>query len=378
MIIRSLMGGGAERVMCTMANHWVRQGISVTIITSVSPKFDAYRLDPKVKRVWLEPSGCLSVKLGFPWEIKELRKAIVNEGNRAVVSFMDRSNIPVLFATRGMDIRVIVAERIDPRTQNHSFLKRALMRAFYPQADAVVVLTENVKRGWADHFVSPEKVHVIHNPVLPMEPKEELPPAWLPDKFICCMGRLHPQKGFDMLFDVLPGIFEHWPDYDLVILGEGGFRQFLEKQAKESGFLHRVFMPGFTQNPHAVMQRASLFVFPSRFEGFPNALVEAMALGLPVVSFDCPSGPDCLIKNWKNGLLVPPCDTVKLAEAVHYMLENPDEAARMGEEALLVQKQCHPDHVLGMWTLLLQGVLEDRKQVHKDLVEFAEAYRNTL
>lgn len=375
MVIRSLMGGGAERVMCTMANHWVGCGVSVTIITSVSPDLDAYYLDPRVKRVWLEPSNSLPVKLGFPWNIRLLRRALLREGNRLVISFMDRSNIPVLLATRRTSIRVVIAERIDPRTQSHSYFKRLLMHIFYPQANALVVLTDSVKYGWADSFLPQEKVHVIHNPVLPLNSEEESL-EWLPEKFFCCMGRLHRQKGFDMLFDILPNIFKRWPEYKLVILGEGRLRKQLEKQAQELGIAHRIIMPGFIKNPHAILQKSSIFIFPSRFEGFPNALVEAMALGLPVVSFDCPSGPNCLIKNNKNGIIVPPNDLKKLAEGIEYYLEHPQEAKKMGDAAQLVKKQCSPEHVLGMWTILLEGVLENKPNLHKELAKRAEVLRN--
>lgn len=378
MIIRSLMGGGAERVMSTMANYWVSKGIAVTIITSVPPETDAYTLDHRVKRIWLAPPRSIFSKSGFPWNIGQLRKHIDLEGNKVVISFMDRSNIPVILATLGMDIRVIVGERIDPRTQNYSLLKRLLMRICYPHADAVTVLTDNVKKEWGDRFVPPHKVHVIHNPVLPLDVNHDRIPQWLPKKFMCCMGRLHPQKGFDILFNILPEMLERWPEYDVVILGEGESRHELEEQADRLGISHRIFMPGFIKNPHSILQRASLFIFPSRFEGFPNALVEAMALGLPVVSVDCPSGPACLIRHQHNGLLVPPANTDELAAAIDYMLSNPKESFRMGQRALLIKKKCDPEHVMTMWTALLEGILYEDIPVHKVLKVISDNHKIAL
>lgn len=361
MVIRSLMGGGAERVMSTMANYWVARGFDISIITSVPPELDAYTVDPRVKRIWLQPSRyTLTSRVGFPWSIRALRRQIRAEGHPIVVSFMDRSNIPVLLATRGMGIALAVAERIDPRTQRYSLFKRFCMRACYPWADAVVVQTENVKKEWAECFVPPRKVHVIHNPMLPPVVNPEAVPGWLPTRFLCCVGRLHPQKGFDLLFKILPELFARWPEYHLVILGEGENRAELEAAARRLGIAHRVFMPGFIQHPHAIMQRASLFIFPSRFEGFPNALIEAMALGLPAVSFDCPSGPSCLIRHGINGLLVPPQDTDALAEAINFMLRHPDRARAMGKAALQVKEQCNIEKVMSMWEDLLDSLLEKR------------------
>ncbi|WP_320005721.1 glycosyltransferase family 4 protein [Maridesulfovibrio sp.] len=360
MIIRSLMGGGAERVMTTMANYWVARGVSVSIITSVPPDTDAYTLDSRVKRIWLKPP---SVSFGsffnFPWSTRKLKDTIREEGNKLIISFMDRSNIPVILATRGLNVKVVVAERIDPRTQNYGICKRTFMRFCYPRADAVTVLTENVKEEWAAHFVPSQKVHVVHNPVLPLEVRPEEVPEWLPEKFICCMGRLHYQKGFDILLDRLPEIFKHYPDYTLVILGEGEDRDKLEMQCRELKVEDKVIMPGFIKNPHSIMEKASLFVFPSRFEGFPNALVEAMALGISVVSFDCPSGPASLIEPGKNGLLLPPEDPVALEQAIMELLGNPEERKRLGEAAKKVQEKCHPEKVMQLWTSLLEDLQGD-------------------
>lgn len=358
MIIRSLMGGGAERVMSTMANYWVASGVEVAIITSVPRETDAYTLDPRVVRIQLTPGVSLTPRLGFPWSVRALRRQIRSLGHKLVISFMDRSNIPVLLATRGMDLKVVVGERIDPRTQHYGLLKKACMRLCYPWADAVTVLTENVKKEWAQRFLPEEKVHVIHNPVLPPVLPADRPadnvPDWLPAKFFCCVGRLHYQKGFDLLFRKLPELFARWPQYNLVILGEGENRAELEQMARELGIARKVFMPGFSKNPHAIMQRASLFVFPSRWEGFPNALVEAMALGLPVVSFDCPSGPSCIVKHGHSGLLVPPEDVQGLAWSVDYMLSHPEAARRMGDNAREILQQCDPGKVMSMWEELIK------------------------
>ncbi|MFW5501585.1 MULTISPECIES: glycosyltransferase family 4 protein [unclassified Maridesulfovibrio] len=378
MIIRSLMGGGAERVMSTMANHWVAQGVSVTIITSIDPDLDAYSLDSRVKRVWLKPTDSFLSKFGFPWHIRSLRNAIKNEGHEMVVSFMDRTNIPVILSTRRMGVKVVIAERIDPRTQGYGRFKKMLMRMCYPCADAVSVLTHNVKQEWAEHFLPARKVHVIHNPVLPLCTDEKCIPDWLPEKFMCCMGRLHPQKGFDILLDLLPKVFTKYPDYSLVILGEGENRKDLEEQAERLGIADRVFMPGFIKNPHAIIQKSSLFVFPSRFEGFPNALVESMALGLPVVSFDCPSGPGYLIESGYNGLLAPLEDSKALLDGIEYMLGHPEEARKMGAGAKKIRKKCNPDLVMGMWTNLLEAVLEENSHFVQEDSPFINACQEFL
>lgn len=361
MIIRSLMGGGAERVMSTMANYWVTHDVPVTIITSVPPDTDAYWLHEQVKRIHLPQSSLWGRRLGFPWSIRTLRRQIRQEGHSVVLSFMDRTNIPVILATRGLGLPVVVAERIDPHTQHYPAMKRLLMRLLYPKADAVVVLTPNVREEWARRFVPAHKVHVIHNPVLPLDTGSEHLPEWLPQRYMVAMGRLHPQKGFDMLFEALPTIFDRWPDLSLVVLGDGENRRDLEEQIASLGLTGRVLLPGFVKHPHSIMSRAELFVLPSRFEGFPNALIEAMALGLPVVSFDCPSGPKYLIANGVNGLLVPAQSTMALTQSLCALLEEPAYARQLGRRAQGVCQACNVDTVMRMWTQLLQNIQQKNR-----------------
>ncbi len=230
MVIRSLTGGGAEHVMTLMARYWAERGVRVSLVTCAPVSSDAYTLHPAVRRIDLaldRPN--LPARLGFPWDLRALRRTLRQEGNPIVLSFMDRSNVPVILAARGLGMKVIVAERIDPRPQNRSLINKVLLRLCYPMADAVTVMTENVKREWAEQFLPPRKVHVIHNPVRQSDADGPLP-GWLPEKFICCMGRLHPQKGFDRLFTILPEIFRQFPEHKVVILGGGSHQHELEAQ----------------------------------------------------------------------------------------------------------------------------------------------------
>lgn len=355
MVIRSLMGGGAERVMTDMANYWVERGKQITIITTVPVSTDAYPLDSRVGRVVIPGNNACM----FPWRVDRLRQEIVAARNGVVLSFMDRSNVPVIAACKGLAVKTIVAEHIDPATQNYPCARRMAVKLAYPHADAVTVLTENVKRDWADRFVPPHKVHVLHNPVLELDRSAPLP-SWLPEKYFCCMGRLHPQKGFDRLFDSLPGIFDRWPEHHLVILGEGADREALEQQADRLGVADKIHMPGFVPSPHSIMAAADLFLFPSRYEGFGNALLEAMSLGLPSVSFDCPSGPALMIQHGENGLLLPEGDMKAFTESVHWMMEHPQERRAMGEKARGIRAKCHIDRVMAAWDRLVSQVCEER------------------
>lgn len=352
MVIRSLMGGGAERVMTDMANYWAERQWAITIITTEHPATDAYPLDCRVRRVWLpDKKFCV-----FPWNVRQLRDAIIDAGHDLVLSFMDRTNVAAIVACRHTGHRVVVMEQINPMAQKVPYLREMAVRLSYPHAAAVTVLTHNVKQEWATAFIPESRVHVIHNPVMPRHWDTDTVPAWLPERFLCCMGRLHPQKGFDRLFTILPQIFQRWPEYALVILGEGEERPRLERMAYELGFGDRLIMPGFVRSPHGILGRAELFLFPSRYEGFPNALMEAMALGCPVVSFDCPSGPCEVLQDGINGRLVPNGDMGAFAGATAEMLENPAARRAMGKKATAVQEFCHMDAVMARWERLLKSL----------------------
>lgn len=153
-------------------------------------------------------------------------------------------------------------------------------------------------------------------------------------------------------------MFAQHPDVKLVILGEGPERAALTRQAAELGIDGRVIMPGFIHNPHAIVRRASLFVLPSRFEGFPNALVEAMALARPVISYDCPSGPAYLIKDGVNGILLPVGEIARLTQQIDLLLRQPEKASALGREALKVRDYCNINRVMEKWTQLVDQIGE--------------------
>ncbi|HUO88492.1 MAG TPA: glycosyltransferase, partial [Rhizomicrobium sp.] len=181
---------------------------------------------------------------------------------------------------------------------------------------------------------SPHKVSVVHNPVFDpdiaeLARQEPLHP-WLlagDPPIILAAGRLHPQKGFDVLLRAFARVRAQI-DCRLVILGEGAERASLAAMASDIGLAYDVDFPGFARNPFSLMARAAVFVLSSRWEGFPNALVEAMASGAPVVSTDCPSGPREILDHGRYGRLVPPGSAELLADAILAVLrERPDTTA---------------------------------------------------
>jgi len=314
LVIATLGAGGAERVMTMLAGEWVRRGNEVTLITLGDTEHDHYTVAPRVKRVGLDVLGASTGKLDAVRRnfarMARLRKAIAAEQPNAVISFMDATNVMTLLATRGMQVPVVVSERIDPRHYPIARGWQLMRRRLYPRADAVVVQTSSVAE-WAQEFLPGERIKVIPNPVeFPDGAWQQDNTDWIFDETcILAMGRLDRQKGFDLLLRAFAMVVSSGTNRNthasLVIVGEGPERQELQQQADELGLCDRVQFPGRIADPWPVLSRAKMFVLSSRFEGFPNALLEAMAAGCAVVSFNCPSGPADIISHEENGLLVP-------------------------------------------------------------------------
>jgi len=360
LVISTLANGGAERVMTAMANYWVERGQEVTLITFASAKEDFCLLHPGIHRVGLDLMGASShvadaMKHNFR-RLKRLRQEIKASRPDFVLSFIDQTNVLTLGASLGLGIPVIVSERTDPRHRDISSVWSGLRRLLYPRAVAVVMQTEGL-RGWAEKVVKSGVVHVIPNPV--SFPGAEHNDCLVPersDRTIVAMGRLAPVKGFDLLLRAFAQSARKHLGWSLMILGEGEERGPLEALAIELGIKDRVNMPGWARDPFRILRGADLFVLSSHYEGFPNALVEAMACKLAVISADCPSGPRNIIRDGVDGVLVPPNDVDALTTAMDRLMANPAERQRLGARAVEVVDRFSIEKIMNMWDELVAHV----------------------
>lgn len=371
LVIYSLARGGAERVMSTLANAWAAQGCEVIIVTLDSQDRDAYQLDSQVKRVALG----LAASPRNTWQIlrNNLRRAYVLRVTAkrlrpdAVLSFTANVNTLSLLALLGLQIPVIVSERTDPSQVSIGRWRSSLRRIFYPRAAAVVVQTRKVLEDMQRQFPG-VRFAVIPNPVPHMDPDAEHRSPLLNEligipagaKIIAGMGRLDSEKGFDLLIDAFRRISSAYPDWHLAIFGKGPVRSELETQIAAAGLSERVHLPGEVMAARKYLQDADIFVLSSRFEGFPNVMVEAMACGRAVVSFDCPSGPGEIIHDGHDGLLVPGEDVEGLATALRLLMDNPARRAELGRNARQAVERFSIERVMGQWNKLLNEVITNR------------------
>lgn len=358
LVISSLSAGGAERVMSTLANAWAGRGHDVHLLTThdggAPPHFE---LDSGVRLVSVDPRATGPLKQVAV--VRALRRGLQARRPDAVISFLNYTNILTLLACRGLRLPVIVSERLDPRVIGIGPLWSTLRRLTYPGAARLVAQTPTAARLYEP--LCRHHVTVIPNPV---SVPADVPAAGIewpsPERpTIIAVGRLQPQKGYEVALRAMARLARTHPDWRLVILGEGPQRSRLEALRQELGLADSVVFAGRVPEPWPWLKRAGLYLMSSHSEGFPNALAEAMAAGLPCVSTDCPSGPADLITPGVDGLLVPPGDDAAMAAALATLIDQPQLRARLAAAAGAVGTRFALETVLAQWDATLADVLGD-------------------
>jgi glycosyltransferase involved in cell wall biosynthesis len=329
----------------------VQNGRSITIYTfddgSLSPFFP---LDPRVKHIPLNIAGhssgnfraiCVNIR-----RIRVLRQEIRAIRPRVVISFMDKINILAIFAMLRSGIPVIAAERSHPRLYRIGPVWSFLRRIAYPMAYRIVVQTDGAKRCFP--LWLRRKIAVIPNPV--QRPDETVGMPRIPGKFfVAAMGRMTEEKRFDLLLRAFARVYEEFPAWNLKIAGDGPLRKDLERLRNFLNLGTRVEWVGIVNNSHKFLKGCDIFVLTSRFEGFPNALCEAMACGLAVIAVDCPNGPREIVRHDVDGILVPLHDMDALVAAMKRLMSDENERRRLGAEAKRIVERFSVERIMRMW-----------------------------
>ena len=361
MIISSLSCGGAERIISLMANYWAKKKWTITILTLSGEIPSFFELHPKVRHRSLSFKSCSNSSpqniINSMNQILVLRRTIAENTPHVLISFMDKVNILALWATIGMDIPVVISERTAPEHHRIGGIWDVLRNSTYPLATCLTVLTQDDLMYFSSTLQ--RKGYIIPNPVvLPsgFHHEEEFDRG---TKTIIAVGRLSNEKGHDLLMKAFAAIATRCPEWSVTIWGEGKLRTELETLRNHLGLQGRVFLPGRTKRIYEKMKRADLFVMPSRYEGFPNALCEAMACGLPVISFDCPNGPRNIIRNNTDGILVAPEDIGALSETMEKLINKPKIRARLALHAPEIVERFGLEKIMKMWeTVICDAIMQ--------------------
>ena len=359
--IDSLKLGGAERVLLRWAGWCREEGWQVLVITRQGPQRDAYPVPEGVER-WVEPRLSRPLeRLGwfaFPWRLLALRQLLRRYRSDVVVGVTTLPAVKLLLASAGLPLRTVVSERNYPPAKPPSLPWRWLRRFTYPKADLHLVQT--VPAGvWLRDHCAVTRQRLLPNPVSwPLPDREPVvsPEDWLAvdHPLILAAGTKAHQKGFDRLMPVFAELGRRSPTLHLALLGLAPGRyhgrdqqaELRQALADSPDLQQRLLLPGVSGSMARWYARATVFVLPSRYEGFPNVLLEAMAAGCACIASDCLTGPSDLICHGENGLLLPPQATTEAwVDAIETLLIDPDYRRRLGARAATVRERYAPERL---------------------------------
>ena len=393
MYIGSLQKGGAERVMVNLADYFFEQGYKVTLVTTYlateeyEVKHGAWKVvpagadgavlvcDPDENPAWVDPEGGQKggIKRVFSALLKDEQEGrLKNFKKRSdkltgiwkelkpdlILSFIGKNNIMALSTATREDIKVVVSVRADPEMEYCDLALKSGMLATFGKAAGIIVQTTAARKWFPVHLR--KKCTILPNAINPAF----IRPRYVGEreKSIVMVGRLDENKNQSLVMEAFAEVLKKgYSDYQLKLFGDGPDMIKLRHLAINLGIEKNVSFVGMVSNVAEHIEKTSLFILASRQEGMPNALIEAMSLGLPCISTDCPcGGPKDLIISGENGILVPVDDRSAMADAITKVLSDKEFADKIGQKAALVQGKYDPKVANEKWERYFERVLEGR------------------
>lgn len=359
-ISRGLGMGGAQKILAYVASVCAENGYDVTIISIASIK-PTVALNDDIKVIYLNYLWSDFNELSFLQRryreikiIKEVRRQIKKIHPDAICAFIvDIVNLTRI-ATLGWNIPIISSERDNP----YIFGKWQRLTAEYNyyKSDVTIFQTERAMKAFGNRVQ--KKALIIPNPCIPRI-SPILPYTGKRRPIIVGAGRFEEVKQFHILIQAFEVVIKKHQEYSLYIYGDGTQRDNLMKMIADSGLSEKVILKGAVDDVFKKISDCAIFVLPSRSEGIPNVLIEALSIGIPCISMDCePGGPRQLLNDGRRGMLIPVGDTERLADALNYYIENPQVAERFGKLGLEINKELVPSVIGEKWLNAFEKVFE--------------------
>lgn len=342
-VITRLTSGGAERVISVIANYFSNQNLNVKVIALRDHTVD-YHLSESIQHVHLKRTR-KGRFLAILERVFKLRKEIKNSD--VVISFLWFINIYTIIASLFLNVKVIISDRSDPISELENIPKigRFLRDFFYKFADKIVFQTEEAKSYYSSAIQ--RKSIIIPNPITPGLPERHKGKR---KKELVAVCRLAPQKNLKMMIDSFALLHEKYPEYNLIIYGEGELEKEIKDYIIKLNLENNVFLPGFKKDVHERIVDSTMYLSSSNYEGISNSMLEALAMGLPSVVTDCPvGGARMFIKNNINGILVPVGDTKTFYHSMKKIIENPKFARKLSENATKIYDELNANKICEIW-----------------------------
>ena len=351
--INAINGGGAERVIIQLAKHFSADGYECRLLTSFRDEEFEYDIPDEIRRDSIENKEIRDGRLKKNIRrIKELRNYCKEFEPAILVSFMAEPNFRAIIATRGIKTKCLISVRNDPDREYSGFL-RPVGKWILPFSDGCVFQTELAQKWFSKRLQKKSKVilnevsHDFFNIVRDDTSKD-----------IIAIGRLYEQKNYFMLIEAF-SLIEDKTNENLMIYGDGYQRGEIEKYIVNKGLVNRVFLMGQTSDIISVLKKAKIYVLSSDYEGLPNALMEALAAGVPSISTDCPcGGPAMLIENGVSGYLCEVNNPRILSEKMLKLLLDDNLQRQFSNEAKMrAQKMFSPEKIYFEWKNYIENVI---------------------
>lgn len=344
--------GGAEKQNIALANEMAERGHDVYLISLYIDNV-RYVLSSKVKYYYVPDKTKSLLKIWYRY--REIKKMLYQIRPDVVVNFWFQTAYLAAWMPKSITGKVVYAERGDPGADEYAGLLGLIRSLSSPRIDKFVFQSS----GARDYFKASiqEKSTIIMNPVFVN--REQFPCDFTRRKAIVTVGRLHEQKNQKLLIQAFSKISQVISDYILEIYGEGPLELELQKLIRNLNLEQRVFLKGTSSEIHQKIYDAALFVLSSDYEGLPNTLLEAMALGVPSISTDCrPGGARDIIDNGENGLIVSRDNVSELANAMLQLVQNSEEATYLGRRAAEKMKTLNKENIYNLWEKCFEGIVE--------------------
>ncbi len=355
--INAIHEGGAERVIIQLAYRFALAGYRSILITSFVDQ-NEYVVPDCIERISIENDQIVQSRFKRNLSrIIALRKLCKKYKPEAIISFMAEPNFRTIIATAGLNIKRIVSVRNDPNREYRGRLGRFVGKIILPMADGCVFQTTEAQ-SWF-----PKKLQKKSNVIFNAVDEKFFQFDYIGGNDIVTLGRLNKQKNQKMIINAFAEIAPLYPDTKLRIYGIGALESELKEQIKALNLEESVMLMGLTTDSVSVLQNSRIFVLSSDYEGMPNALVEALTVGVPSISTDCPcGGPKSIIENNINGILIPVGGEKELSLALVSLLSNKERADSIGKEAKKRAQAYHPDIVFARWREYVESIIDSQKR----------------
>ena len=354
-ILPSLTAGGAERVVTILANELIQYyDVKIIQLYNCAP---FYKLNKNIELNYCKPVYNPEAKLlkSLPNHVFMVRKIynILKNDADIAIGFTTTSNIYTVVASKLAKIPCIISERINPNYNVSNSFWQQLRKLVYPKASKLVLQTKSIKK-YFEAFVSQDKLEIINNPI-DSELTKYRDLNYKKEQIILHVGRLSDQKNQELLIKVFSNIPHK--DWTLILVGDGSLKQKYQSLINKLNEQENIILFGKTHAIHEVYNRAKIFAFTSNYEGFPNALIEAMHFGLPCISTDCPTGPSELINNNENGFLIPMNDQTALETNLLNLMQDENLRKIIGENAMKSTEIFKADEIAETWRVLINDLI---------------------